>query len=79
MKRSIIIAAALLLCSCTHLDRQKLTDWATEKASRWAQCQLQDPISQEQARACLGEFASDLGTDACGAVEEAISTLPHDS
>jgi len=74
--------APLILCfvaastGCAHVDQEALASWATEKAATWAKCQLMDPVSKEQAKACLGEFARDLGTDTCELVEQQLEQLP---
>lgn len=71
-----VLATICILPGCVHFDRAKLTDWAAEKAARFAECQLQDPLSKQQAAACLGTFASDLGTDACGETTRWLDSLP---
>ena len=62
-----------LLSSCVSFEG--LRDFAAEKAVRVAECQAQDPASKEQARACLGQFARDLGTTACKEGERWMESL----
>jgi predicted TIM-barrel fold metal-dependent hydrolase len=73
----IILCFAAVSSGCAHIDQDALARWAAEKAGRFAQCQLLDPTSREQAEACLGEFARDLGTDTCRQVERKLERLPH--
>lgn len=70
------IALLFLLPSCAHVDRTAVAQWAADKAERWARCQLQHPASREQAEACLGDFARDLGTDTCAEVGRRLDGLP---
>lgn len=62
-----------LLSSCVNF--KGLRDFAAEKAVRVAECQAQDPASKEQARACLGQFARDLGTKSCRKGEYWLNSL----
>lgn len=74
MRRAAMIAGlALALPSCATLEGLKA--YAAEKAQRLAECQLED-LSEEQARACLGQFARDLGTKACGEANDWLESLP---
>jgi len=62
-----------LLSSCATLEG--LRDYAGEKALRLAECQAQDLASKEQTRACLGQYARDLGTKACKDGEDWLEDL----
>jgi len=63
-----------LISGCATLEG--LRDYAGEKAVRLAECQAQDLTSTEQAKACLGQYARDLGTKTCKEGEKWLETLP---
>ena len=65
---------AMLLSSCATLDG--LRQWSADKGQQLAKCQLQDIASKEQAEACLGGFARDLGTKGCKETQAWLDTLP---
>jgi len=62
-----------LLSSCASLEG--LRDYAAQKALRLAECQAQDLTSKDQAQACLGQFARDLGTKSCKEGEAWLDSL----
>jgi len=66
------VALALSATSCATLQGLKV--YAAEKAQRLAHCQLQE-VSEAQAKACLGQFARDLGTKACDDANEWLEAL----
>ena len=61
----------LASCQTTAQVRQ----WVAEKAERLARCQMLDPASVDQAKACLGQFAQDRKTEACAAANAWIEKL----
>ncbi len=71
-RHAVAVALALSATSCATLQGLKV--YAAEKAQRLAECQLKD-LSETQAKACLGQFARDLGTKACEDAEEWLETL----
>lgn len=70
--RGLAIVAALACSSCVSLSGVR--QYASDKAQRLAECQLQD-LSEEQAKACLGAFARDLGTKACKEADAWLESL----
>ncbi len=64
---------SMLLSSCVSWDAVR--QYSQEKGARLIECQLQDPTSTEQARACLGTYARDLGTEGCKEAEAWLETL----
>lgn len=67
---------ALSYASACH-RLEGLKSYAVEKAARVAQCQLENPTSPERAKACLGQYARDLGTDSCRAARRWLEALPE--
>jgi hypothetical protein len=55
--------------------QESVTQYGLDKAARLAECQAQE-LSKEQAAACLGEFAANVGTEACGEAQRWLDTLP---
>ncbi len=76
MKKNAITLTLLIslpLFACVSLEG--LRQYAEEKAGRLLECQSQD-LSVDQAKACLGQYARDLGTKSCSEAEKWLDTLP---
>lgn len=76
MDRLIVLALvfAPAACDLPTVDPDKAAAWATAKAGRLLECQVIDAQTERERRDCLGEFASDLGSSACGAAAQWIES-----
>jgi hypothetical protein len=62
-----------ILASCETPDQVRR--WVAQKAERLARCQMLDPASADQAKACLGQFAQDRKTETCAAANAWIEKI----
>ena len=72
MKRIAVLTLALTGCA----SLPALRSYSEDKAARLLECQAQE-LTREQAQACLGRFALDIGTSACREAERWLETLPE--
>jgi hypothetical protein len=78
MRIALLLVAVSGCAHFEHFDRAAVGQWGAEKASRLALCQIQGDEglipTRERAVECLGEFARDMGTDACQAADDWIAS-----